>query len=283
MLNLLIGDDFDATDFNAPNLDHPDEVTIATRSIERSHRYPSPVKREMVVPGPPGNSKLPQAVLKPPAPQMPVGDAHRMIAAKPTNQVSLNKDLLVALPQPRLSETNTPSGITKGPGISESSSSSEPEPPIGFYTARAATSVQDGPNKAAKAPPFNPHLESPSIRKTAGVDHTTTTPVNREIVSGNPQAQLIGRQNEAGTGTLPPRPTSNFIHPQTDKMRKLGMPGGGTGSPVQNRGMYKPPQMLKRPPPPSLDNAGALRDVTNQVANVGEAGDVKRLKSGPAG
>lgn len=40
--------------------------------------------------------------------------------------------------------------------------------PVGFFTARAAETVQNTSGLPLKAPAFNPHLESPSIRKTAG-------------------------------------------------------------------------------------------------------------------
>ena len=69
---------------------------------------------------------------------------------------------------------------------------------------------------------------------------------------------------------------------------------GAVGSPMGNRGMYKPPQMIKRPQAPPGQGAqavAALKDVTNQANNVsvgggtyaakdggGGGGDVKRLK-----
>ena len=107
----------------------------------------------------------------------------------------------------------------------EISTNHEHDPPTGFFTARAAESIQNAVGIPLKAPAFNPHLESPSIRKTAGVDHTKTKPVEKEAVR------------------LPPRP--NFINPQTDKARRVGMPVG-TGSPLQNRNSYRAPQMKRQ-------------------------------------
>lgn len=107
--------------------------------------------------------------------------------------------------------------------------------PVGFYTARAAETVQNGSsNLSSKAQPFNPHLESPSIRKTAGVDHTKTKPIGRDSIPASPSL------------LLPPRPNNNFINPQIDKNRKVGMPVGAA-SPLQNRNSYKPPLQIKRP------------------------------------
>ena len=108
--------------------------------------------------------------------------------------------------------------------------------PVGFFTARAAETVQNGSNSnlPLKAQPFNPHLESPSIRKTAGVDHTKTKPVGRDSIPVSPSL------------LPPPRPNNNFINPQIDKNRKVGMPVGAA-SPLQNRSSYKPPLQIKRP------------------------------------
>lgn len=107
--------------------------------------------------------------------------------------------------------------------------SAEYERPIGFVTARAAESVQNVSGLPLKAPAFNPHLESPSIRKTAGVDHTKTLPVGKDTVA----ASLVAMPH-----------WSNFINPQTDKARRVGMPVG-TASPTQNRNLYKPPQIKR--------------------------------------
>lgn len=108
--------------------------------------------------------------------------------------------------------------------------SAEFEPPVGFFAARAAESVQNISGVSLKAPAFNPHLESPSIRKTAGVDHTKTLPVGKDIVAVSPV-------------TMSPR--SDFFNPQADKVRRVGMPVG-MASPLRNRTSYKPPQ-IKRP------------------------------------
>ena len=161
------------------------------------------------------------------------------------------------LPQEPLAQGHAPS--IEAPSL-DSSRASEDNPPVGFFTARAAESLQRGLCIPVKAPAFNPRLESPSIRKTAGIDHTKTKPVGREAV---------------GVPSQPPMPRAIFVNPQSDKTRRLGMPMGAP-SPLQNRGSYKPPQM-KRPP----DNSGprlALGDVTNMISDAGA--DVKRQRMG---
>lgn len=166
------------------------------------------------------------------------------------------------LPAPRLPQSAPPQHdviLNETPSL-ESSSTSEHEPPVGFFTARAAESLQKGPGLPLKAPAFDPHLESPSIRKTAGVDHTKTKPVGREVIGAPPQ---------------PTVPRANFINPQSDQTRRVGMPIGAA-SPLQNRGSYKPPQMKR-----AIENNGprtALGDVTNVASDAG--GDVKRQKVG---
>ena len=166
------------------------------------------------------------------------------------------------LPERRLPQNAPPQGNlgSKDTPSLDSSSTSEHEPPVGFFTARAAESLQNGAGLPLKAPAFNPHLESPSIRKTAGVDHTKTKPVGREAV-GAPSQTALSR--------------GNFVNPQSDKTRRVGMPMGAA-SPLQNRRSYKPPQM-KRP----VENSGlrsALGDVTNVTSEAG--GDGKRQKIG---
>lgn len=108
-------------------------------------------------------------------------------------------------------------------------------PPLGFFTARAAESVQTCSGLPLKAPSFNLHLESPSIRKTAGVDHSKTKPVGKDVIS--PALQLPAAISAANG-----RP--NLVNPQADKARRVGMPVG-SASPLSNRGSYKPPQMKR--------------------------------------
>lgn len=163
------------------------------------------------------------------------------------------------LPQNVQSSTNAPQAEPAG---LESSSISDHETPVGFFTARAAESIQGGSGKPIKASPFNPHLESPSIRKTSGVDHSKTKPIVREAVA---------------SAASPAASRPNFVNPQTDKTRRLGMPGGGA-SPLQNRGSYKPPAMKR--PAEADGTRSALGDVTASSINVGcdDGGDVKRQR-----
>lgn len=166
------------------------------------------------------------------------------------------------------------------------------DPPLGFFTARAAETIQSASGIPPQAPSFNPHLESPSIRKTAGVDHTKTKPVARDLVGAPPPPAVS------------PASRPNFANPQVDKARRVGMPGGAA-SPLANRSSYKPPQM-KRPADGTAmqsvfqvrgekvrmirllmifarQSRPALDDVTSTTVNlapdVGAGGDVKRQRT----
>ncbi|KAL8983066.1 MAG: hypothetical protein Q9205_002596, partial [Flavoplaca limonia] len=144
-------------------------------------------------------------------------------------------------------------------------------PPLGFFTARAAETIQSASSIPPQAPSFNPHLESPSIRKTAGVDHTRTKPVARELV-GAPHPPAVS------SGGRP-----NFVNPQVDKGRRVGMPGG-VASPLANRSSYKPPQMKRTADGTTIQQSRpALGDVTSTTVNLapdaGAGGDVKRQRT----
>ncbi|KAL6234198.1 DNA repair and recombination protein radC [Aspergillus navahoensis] len=108
-------------------------------------------------------------------------------------------------------------------------------PVVGFLSARGADMLRENPHGAASAAPtFNPHAESPSIRKTAGVDHTRSVPISKPML--------------AGSASPASNPTRDFINPSAEMHRKIGAPsGGGVGSPI-NRGpsvsSYRP---LTRP------------------------------------
>ncbi|KAL4878569.1 DNA repair and recombination protein radC [Aspergillus karnatakaensis] len=99
----------------------------------------------------------------------------------------------------------------------------EGPPVVGFFSARGVDMLRDNPqNAASAAPAFDPHAESPSIRKTAGVDHTKSVPISKPMLTGGASPAA----NQA----------RDFINPATNMQRKIGAPGGsGVGSPM-NRG-----------------------------------------------
>jgi DNA repair and recombination protein RAD52 len=129
-------------------------------------------------------------------------------------------------------------------GGEESPENGLPAIQSGFFSARAATLLPavpgtEGPPPVlpGNLPTFNPHAESPSIRRTPGIDHSATKPLSKDLkhVTG-------GTQAVAGASPAPLQ--TNIINPQLDATRKIGAPG--SPSLMANRGSYRPPTM-KRP------------------------------------
>ncbi|PWY86225.1 RAD52 DNA repair protein [Aspergillus heteromorphus CBS 117.55] len=119
-------------------------------------------------------------------------------------------------------------------------------PSASFFSARAVDLLRDNPNgMPTNAPAFDPHAESPSIRKTAGIDHNKSVPISRPMLTG--------------TGASPaPNNTRDYINPSQDMHRKIGAPGGaGVGSPMTrgpSTSSYRP---LTRPNIDPRAGAGA--------------------------
>lgn len=151
------------------------------------------------------------------------------------------------------------------------------EPPL-FVTGRAAEMVQSATNGAlpSNATAFNPHLESPSLRRTTGFNHSTSAAVKRTSLGG---AGSGAQQSAPGQQQQPPA-RGSLVNPQLDINRRIGMPGAAP-SPLSNRGGYKPPGPA--PPKRPLDGGGGARaplaDVSNVVADGDGVGvDAKRPK-----
>ena len=110
--------------------------------------------------------------------------------------------------------------------------SDAPNAPPLFFSARAASMLQT-PNPSGPPPiaAFNPHAESPSIRKTAGVDHTKSMKLWKETDPAKETSQIINLAAKSN-------------HSGVEGMRRIGMPPNAA-SPIANRSSYKPPS--KRP------------------------------------
>lgn len=283
-------DDFEEVDFAVPEGDDPDGVTLGDSGELQLPHQPE---------GKPSRQSMPQHQL-PNKNEPPRGQtSHQALSTTipqppglkhPSNSLSSGGANITIQRSAATSMPTGPHGGQIGRTQVAQSRDSPPvnrpgdwsnthEPPVGFYTARAAESLQkaqETPSAALQAPVFNPHLESPSIRKTAGIDHTKTKPVNRDIV---------------GASSAVPSPmirtsSSGLTNPQADRMRKVGMPG--MASPLQNRGSYKPPQ-IKRPVDSGAGGGGgggggrsALGDVTTSSVNMAAegGGDLKRPRIG---
>lgn len=189
--------------------------------------------------------------------------------APPQSHPVINNNMQNAQGQPLVKRE--PAGLNQDPNQPPASQS------VGFYSARAADQLRDNPN-AGPLPgtQFDPHAESPSIRKTAGVDHTKSVPISKPMLAGASPASNNSR---------------DYINPATDLQRRVGAPGG-VGSPLSrgpstssyrpltrpnidpknvpspgamNRGSSVPPQNLngKRPPLSDVTNANASPGANN--------------------
>ena len=85
-----------------------------------------------------------------------------------------------------------------------------------------------------QAPAFDPHRPT-TIARSAGIDHTKSSPVARKTVQG--------QTSTTGTGFSPP----NFQNPSLTPNRQIGMP------PSRGSGPFRAPGLagMKRGPPDS--------------------------------
>lgn len=194
-------------------------------------------------------------------------------------------------------------------------------PPSGeaiFFSARAVSKLTEeaivNGQVSKEISQFNPKLESPSIRKTPGIDHTKSKPVSRTgqhvpptgahsdkddnnhtkpaAVPAQAAAAAVGRQptitmNRPG----PPLARGNVMNPSLDQTRRIGVPGGGfSSSPLANRNQYKPPTLVGKrtvdgqaaPGAAGAGNRAPLGDMSsNAPVNAGGApvGDAKRQRT----
>ncbi|KAI9797794.1 MAG: DNA repair protein rad52 [Piccolia ochrophora] len=135
------------------------------------------------------------------------------------------------------------------PGPQTNTAGRIPDPPagaplVGFVSAHAAPILQDSPSILPTHTPaaFNPHTESPSIRKTSGVDHSKSKPVNRDLIeSASTTTAATTTTNGATAPRTTAQPPTNFANPHLDNARKIGVPNAYQNPMAANRGTYKPP------------------------------------------
>lgn len=301
-------DDFGGNDLDDTDFSHPDEVRLDdSRAMEspaqrQANAQRNGVQRIHSMPHlRPPNLQQPQPPQGPQGPQRPPG-----VQRPPPNagQAQPGRMLPPQTPgnQRHAAPMNSAHGLDGAGNRSNSSSAEEGQPqqqksagpndqaadeyqppvptqpppgaPEGFVTGRSASYLnQATEGKPGNAPAaFNPHAESPSIRRTQGINPGKSAPVMRQSLNGalagaaNGQAQPNNPQAPAqGTNSAPGPNRGNFVNPSVDPTRRIGMPGGGG---PQNRGSYKPPTAVKRP---------ALTDVSN-LPQVDGATDAKKQR-----
>ncbi|KAI0903805.1 hypothetical protein F4823DRAFT_629122 [Ustulina deusta] len=294
--------DFDMADFGVTEEGHPDEVVlpgshdhvaqssdksqtaIAVNANDRNRtsmngHHPRPMQ-------PPS-----RPVAQPPKPpQTPNQQAHRPAGQfqgrpnpqqQPPRQTTHTNITAQHTAASKRIMTPPPNAVSRPPS-GMNAPNGAPNESATFFSAR---SVKDVPETADPgtavilergAKVFDPHAESPSIRKTPGIDHKSSKPLSRGGVHVPPVKRDVDQQRPAPNG--PP----NVVNPSLSQVRQIGAPGG-TGSPLGNRGQYRPPTM-KRPAPGGPDGGGNRTPLTEVSTNGPPAAagaavtDVKRQK-----
>lgn len=210
-------------------------------TIPQANRVDSPVKNQQQ-PRPPGYQGPQQAANSNShvnTKAIPLPAAGRMMP--PAIQSNQGQRPQIAnhpnMPQPPLqNHANSPlskSPIHQSKPPQNNGDSNGHEPSVGFITGRAAEILQktDVPSGAIpRNSAFNPHAQSPSIRRTSGIDHNKS------------QRVMIANIQQRQPSVVPPNnPGLNFINPQADPARRIGMPPAAGQSPLVNRGQYRPP------------------------------------------
>ncbi|KAK5663046.1 hypothetical protein OQA88_6462 [Cercophora sp. LCS_1] len=307
----FLGDiDIDEADFNISDEGHPDEVVLSVSNVGSSNeRAPNPQinNGNNMKPPPPrplarsgsAGSNQPRQPLTPhqQQPSRPITNSFAGAqnnqftnGARPPQQFNNNRPPI----PPQNNHAPQPASANPQP-TAQPGAGAVPET-VGFFSARAVKHIPEEAIASGTIAPkadqvFNPKAESPSIRKTPGIDHTKSKPVSKggQHVPPNPTSD-----NVTGGGAKPmPRPgpaagpmaRGNIINPQLDQTRRIGAPG--QSSPLANRGQYRPPTM-KRPNDNGIPPAGAgrppLADVSNNVPVTGTSGvngpDAKRQRTG---
>ena len=209
-------------------------------------------------------------------------DSHQQISSPGVPSQHFNQQQ--ALQEPNLPPIPFDATADQAPAIAA---------PVGFFSARAVI-PEGGIVSATTSAQFNPHSESPSIRKTAGIDHKRSGKVTRDSLAG--QASIVAATDPkplpsglgSGTGTgsgadlgqaRAITPARDFVNPSADMNRRIGLPGGGIASPMMTKS-YRPP--MKRPPsdipPPPTTTGGTCQTMTRQpLSDVGNVTPVSNI------
>lgn len=308
--------DFSDTDFGENHNGHPDEVTLPAEpqlppppirpsANTPAANWPPETTRPSVPPAknitntpskqrdgsmhaPPIDARIHQAPM-----QRNLSHEKRPLPTQQTTNIKANSSAV--LPNaPNLTHNHHPSSPghvpqhfaapQSGPGPHQQQNQAPLNqahaPPVGFYSARAASALNGAPDgQAAPVSHFNPHTESPSIRKTIGIDHSRSIPVKRAAMGVAEAANTPApgfRDPMAG----PPTPARDFVNPSSDMHRRIGAPGGGMASPSARSGgmngsAYRPPS--RRGPIDPNSNTSMMGGQSNgQAQGLNGVAGVKR-------
>ncbi|PNY24223.1 DNA repair and recombination protein rhm52 [Tolypocladium capitatum] len=275
--------ELDEADFCVPGEGHPDEIIVPNpaQPVQAHGTYDKP-------------SANPPPQMQPPTRQFNGAASGGYSSHQPQTPNAANPR---PMPHQGRDSPNHTMQHPPQPGPLQTGNSSEP---IAFFSARSVNPNSDstvpGPHAAPHKQLFNPKAESPSIRKTPGIDHTSSKPLARTGQHVPPtSSQSTAAPGPSTSSFTPARQSANggpgargsIVNPSLDHARRIGAPGG-PGSPLANRGSYKPPSM-KRPLPGEGNATNATRsplvdiptNTTGQsYAAAGDGIDPKRQRTG---
>ncbi|KAL7622889.1 DNA repair protein rad52 [Parahypoxylon ruwenzoriense] len=303
--------DFDMADFGVTEEGHPDEVVL---SASHSHGTSSSEKSQLL-PASTTNDRSTLSTNSAPRPMQPpsrpAAQPPRPPAPQTPNQPPQQRPGAPFQGRPNPQPHARPPTHTNNAAQQAAANNRINTPPpngaasteqVSFFSAR---SIKKLPEDAPAGTPimtehgpklFDPRAESPSIRKTPGIDHTSSKPVSRNGQHVAPVKRDTEQQPRGfgsaggpttsgfanGVGSGPGRPNMGSVgNPTLNQTRQIGAPGGG-GSPLANRGQYRP-LTVKRPAPigPDPNNRTPLTDVSTNGPAQGAGGggiDAKRQK-----
>lgn len=293
---------------------HPDEVVVPqSEKPTPQHSNAKPIPRPMQPPSRPlsrshsaGNQlRAPQTPANP-SRHEPQTHHNQAAASRPpqTNQGRLN-----GAPGNGFKSNSSGPHHTPPPQAAVQNAAAAASESVGFFSARAVKQItgpkeeetQNLPAAPLRAQAFNPHAESPSIRRTPGIDHSRTKPLAIDGKHAPPVIRTEENDDEItttangalGTGKSATSATvgqqqqqgplssqrGNIVNPQFNQTRRIGAPTGPS-SPLSNRGQYRPPTM-KRPALTEVSTNGTVNGAAGSGGGSGTVGgDPKRQKMG---
>ncbi|KAJ0370222.1 hypothetical protein COL154_001353 [Colletotrichum chrysophilum] len=276
-------EDFDEADFAVVEGEHPDEVVLPPAVNNTANS-----RAASVAPAPPVPQHMQTSNNRPLGRSTSAGNLGR--APQTPNQAHSRPQPQAAYGnrpqppnQPRAPTNPTAPSAPAAPPANGNMTTpggggggANPAEPIAFFSARAVQQIPDsalqGNNTDAPLmmpagqQAFNPKAESPSIRKTPGIDHNSSKPLSRNGTHVPPTSTQQAETPAKGSGFTPVRPAGAgpAPNPQFSQARRIGAPGGA-GSPLANRGSYRPPTMKR----PLQQDGGAGRPALADVSNNG--------------
>lgn len=188
--------EFDEADFD--DLSNPDEVILPPDTVQQGRNGPMQQPQNGRLPPQHQNQYQNQMTpSKPPQPRPDVQQHNSHIQNNNHNEQRQPPHLRPQQqqqphPHPQANNGTDTNTHSSSPGLpSQHFPPPVPVPnnaPIGFFSAKAADKLDllNNPAASVVAPKFNPYAESPSIRKTSGVDHSTSAALNKNTLKVEP-------------------------------------------------------------------------------------------------